>query len=78
MNCQDAIALLSDYLEGVLSSEFLRKLEEHLEGCPACRAYLATYRKTRSLAADASRVEMPEEMKIRLREFLLAQLREDG
>jgi hypothetical protein len=28
-----------------------------------------------SLAADAGRVEMPEEMKARLREFLLRQLR---
>jgi anti-sigma factor RsiW len=78
MTCQDAIALLSDYLEGVLSPEFLRELEEHLEGCPACRAYLATYRKTRSLAADAGQVEMPEEMRTRLREFLLARLREEA
>jgi len=77
MTCQDAIALLSDYLEGVLSADFLRELDAHLSGCPACRAYLATYRKTRSLAADASRIQMPEEMKSRLREFLLARLREE-
>jgi anti-sigma factor RsiW len=77
MTCQDAIALLSDYLEGVLSPDFLRELDEHLSGCPACRAYLATYRKTRSLASDASRVEMPEEMRTRLRDFLLARLRKD-
>ena len=76
MTCQDAITLMSDYLEGVLSPDFLRELEEHLSGCPACRAYLATYRKTRLLAADASRIEMPEEMKTRLREFLIARLRE--
>jgi hypothetical protein len=37
----------------------------------------ATYRKTPSLAADASRVKMPEEMKTRLREFLLSRLREE-
>ena len=77
MTCQDAIALLADFLEGELSSEFLRDLEEHLSGCPACRAYLATYRKARAMAADASRIEMPEEMKTRLREFLIARLREE-
>jgi len=77
MTCQEAIALLADYLEEVLSPNLLDQLEEHLSGCPPCRAYLATYRKTRSLAADTSRIEMPEEMKTRLREFLLSRLREE-
>ena len=76
MTCKDAIAILADYLESTLSPELVEKLEEHLRDCAPCRAYLATYRKTKSLAADAGRVEMPEEMKTRLREFLLAQLRE--
>ena len=76
MTCKDAIAVLADYLESALSPELVAKLEEHLRECAPCRAYLATYRTTKSLAADAGRVEMPEEMKTRLREFLLAQLRE--
>jgi anti-sigma factor RsiW len=76
VTCKDAIAILADYLESTLSPELVAKLEEHLRDCAPCRAYLATYRKTKSLAADAGRVEMPEEMKTRLREFLLAQLRE--
>ena len=75
MTCKDAIAVLADYLEAALSPELLAELEEHLSDCAPCRAYLATYRKTKSLAADASRVEMPEEMKTRLREFLLTRLR---
>jgi anti-sigma factor RsiW len=77
MTCEEGIALLADYLEDVLSPGLLGQLEEHLSRCASCRAYLATYRKTRSLATDASRVEMPEELKSRLREFLLRQLRED-
>lgn len=76
MICKDAIAILADYLESTLSPELVEELEEHLRDCAPCRAYLATYRKTKSMAADAGRVEMPEEMKTRLREFLLAQLRE--
>jgi len=76
VTCRDAIAILADYLESTLSPELVEKLEEHLRDCAPCRAYLATYRETKSLAADAGRVEMPEEMKTRLREFLLAQLRE--
>ena len=76
MTCKDAIAILADYLESTLSPELVEELDEHLRDCAPCRAYLATYRKTKSLAADAGRVEMPEEMKTRLRELLLAQLRE--
>jgi len=76
MTCKDAIAILADYLEAALSPELLAQLEQHFRDCAPCRAYLATYRKTKSLAAGASRIEMPEEMKVRLREFLLAQLRE--
>jgi hypothetical protein len=76
VTCKDAIAILADYLESTLSPELVEKLEEHLRDCAPCRTYLATYRTTKSLAADAGRVEMPEEMKTRLREFLLAQLRE--
>ena len=76
MTCQDVIAVLADYLETTLSAELRARLEAHLSDCAACRAYLATYRKTRALAAEAGRVEMPEEMKARLRDFLLRELRE--
>lgn len=79
MTCQQAIALLADYLEMVLEPRSLmEELEGHLAECEPCRAYLATYRRTRELAASASRVEMPEEMKERLRAFLLARLRDQG
>ena len=76
MTCKDAIAVLADYLETALSPALVEELEKHLSDCEPCRAYLATYRKTKSLAGDAGRVEMPEEMKTRLREFLLTRLRE--
>jgi predicted anti-sigma-YlaC factor YlaD len=77
MTCQQAIALLADYLEMVLEPRSLmEELEAHLHDCAPCRAYLATYRRTRDLAASTSQVEMPEEMKDRLRAFLLSRLRD--
>jgi hypothetical protein len=39
-----------------------------------CVAYLRTYRKTQELTGAAGRIEMPEELKTRLRELLLEQL----
>ncbi len=74
MTCRDAIAVLADYLEHALDPDVVQALESHLAGCEPCRAYLATYRKTRALGARAARVEMPDEMKTRLRQFLLARL----
>lgn len=70
MTCQDLIALILDYLEGGLTPEDAAEFEAHLRDCPPCQAYLATYRKTKAVAGAAGRVEMPEEMKQRLREFL--------
>lgn len=79
MTCQQAIALLADYLDMVLEPRSLmQELEAHLNECEPCRAYLATYRRTRELAATAHRVEMPAEMKERLRSFILAKLRDQA
>jgi anti-sigma factor (TIGR02949 family) len=75
MTCKEAIAVLADYLDAVLSEESVRRLEEHLHDCQPCVAYLNTYKRTRELAATAARVEMPEEMRRRLRGFLLERLR---
>ena len=77
MNCQDAIGVLAGFLEHSLSPELLAGLERHLSECAPCRAYLETYRKTVELTGRAEHVEMPEEMKARLRSLLLDELRRD-
>ena len=75
MLCKEMIMdFLADYLDGALSSDVLADLERHLQDCRPCVAYLNTYKKTRDLTGQAARVEMPEEMKARLHEFLLKQL----
>lgn len=75
MTCREAIALLGDFLDAALGEETLGALEDHLRDCAPCVAYLNTYRRTRDVTATMTRVEMPEEMKRRLREFLLLHLR---
>lgn len=42
----DVRANLSDYVEGNLPESTLRQIREHLEGCPSCRAFLATLGQT--------------------------------
>lgn len=73
--CKEFIMdFLSDYLDGTLTPDVVADLERHLQDCQPCVAYLNTYKKTRELTGRAGRVEMPTEMKARLREFLLNQL----
>jgi len=73
--CRDAIDVLADYLDGTMPRDLAAELERHLADCAPCRAFLATYRKTRELGAAAGRVEMPEEMRARLHRFLIGRLR---
>jgi anti-sigma factor (TIGR02949 family) len=75
MTCEEAIAKLTEYLDAELTPAVLEQLEAHLRICAPCRAYLATYRRTKELAAKVNRVEMPEAMKARLRELLIGVIR---
>jgi predicted anti-sigma-YlaC factor YlaD len=44
--CQQAVELVTDYLEGKLSRRQKRRFEAHLRACPNCRAYLEQIRQT--------------------------------
>ena len=56
--CQQAVELVTDYLEDNLSPQARRRFEAHLAGCPHCTEYLAQMRETIHLAG---RVE-PEDL----------------
>jgi len=75
MTCHEAIDILDDYLDAKLTPAVLEELEAHLRECAPCRAYLATYERAAKLAAKVNRVEMPPEVRRRLREFLSGPLR---
>lgn len=38
--CRDVVELLTDYLEGALSSDERERLERHIASCPGCEGYL--------------------------------------
>jgi anti-sigma factor RsiW len=44
--CQQAVELVTNYLEGALSRRARRRFEAHLAGCPHCTEYLAQMRET--------------------------------
>ena len=78
MTCEEMIAKLAAYLDAELTPETLRRLEAHLGECAPCRAYVATYRRTKDLAAKVNRVGLPEELKTRLRALLGQPGRSEG
>ncbi|HLX88038.1 MAG TPA: zf-HC2 domain-containing protein [Acidimicrobiales bacterium] len=40
LQCQQAVELVTDYLEGALSRRQRRRFEAHMRSCPNCSAYL--------------------------------------
>ena len=62
--CQQAVELMTDYLEGTLSWVARRRFEAHLAGCPHCTEYLAQMRETISLTGRLT----PEDLTPQLRD----------
>jgi anti-sigma factor RsiW len=65
--CQQAVELVTDYLEGVLPGAQRRRFEAHLAGCVDCPEYLAQIRAVITLAGTIT----PDDMTPRMRgEFI--------
>ena len=73
--CREVIVNhLDEYLEGTLSRGIVNSLEWHLSNCPACVAYLNTYKRTQEFTRRMGEVAMSESTKTHLRQFLLERL----
>jgi anti-sigma factor RsiW len=60
--CQQAVELVTDYLEGALSRADRRRYESHLAGCPHCTEYLAQMRKTIELTGTLTPDDLTPQM----------------
>ena len=61
--CQQAVELVTDYLEGVLSRSQRRRFEAHLAGCPDCPEYLAQMRAVIGLAGTITPDDLTPQMR---------------
>jgi len=66
--CQQAVELVTDYLEGKLSRAERRRFERHLVACPDCTEYLAQMRGTIRLAGHLE----PEDLSPELQDEFIA------
>jgi anti-sigma factor RsiW len=60
--CQQAVELVTDYLEGKLTRADRRRYEGHLAGCPDCTEYLAQMRKTIELTGTLTADDLTPQM----------------
>ena len=67
--CQQAVELVTDYLEGTLSRRDRRRFEAHLKNCPNCSAYLEQIRTTIRLTGTIEPDDLTPEAKRDLTEL---------
>ncbi len=60
--CRQAVELVTDYLEDLLSRADRRRFEAHLAGCPHCTEYLAQMRATIDLTGSIAPEDLSPQM----------------
>ena len=61
-SCRELFAQLSEYIDGELDPGLCTGIEEHMEDCPPCQAFLESLRRTVDLTRTLPREEIPEDM----------------
>ena len=74
LTCQQATALLVEYVNDALAPETMGAFQEHLRDCADCLAYLRTYRATIRALGTVRYGDMPAALQDRLLSFLHTRL----
>ncbi|NDC39761.1 MAG: hypothetical protein EBZ48_17300 [Proteobacteria bacterium] len=74
MSCADLRKCYGDYFDGELPVTVRGKLATHIEECPRCQEFAASYRLTVDLARELRNKPMPSDVQKRLRASLNARL----
>ena len=61
--CQQAVELVTDYLEGTLSRRDRKRFERHLAACEHCTEYLEQMRATVRLSGQIAPEDLTPEMR---------------
>ena len=66
LTCQEFVELVTDYLEGALDDDTVRRFDEHVALCPGCQTYLDQMRETASRLGEIPAETLTEEMQATL------------
>ena len=61
--CQQAVEMVTDYIENALPGDDRQRYDRHLADCPHCTEYLAQVRETIRLAGRLTPSDMSPEMR---------------
>ena len=70
MTCEEILATMNEYVDGERGSAICAALEEHLAGCNPCQLVVDNIRQTITLYKSGQPVELPAELRERLRSLL--------
>jgi anti-sigma factor RsiW len=70
LNCEGVIRELSNFLDGELDPAVQKELERHLTDCGDCALVVDQTKKTVQIFCNSEPVELPAEVRSRLREAL--------
>jgi anti-sigma factor RsiW len=76
--CQQAVELVTNYLEGALPPAARRRFERHLAGCEHCTEYLAQIRATIAVAGRIGPEDLTIEMRAAFSVLYQSWRREEG
>ena len=68
LSCKEVVEIVTDYLEGALSSRDRERFDAHLSSCDGCTNYLEQMRETIRLTGMLTEDQVPVEQRERLRE----------
>jgi anti-sigma factor RsiW len=68
--CSNLVSLLSDYIDGRLSTNVCAQLERHLAGCSDCTAFVDSFKSTVALLHSLTEDDLPPALRLRLKAFL--------
>ena len=66
VTCQEVVELVTDYLEGALTSEEAALFEQHLNFCDGCDWYVDQLRTTIATVGRIGPEEVPDAMRAKL------------
>ena len=70
VSCRHCVDHLLDYLEGSLTAEDEKAMDQHIAACPPCIDFVEQYRGCSELCRRSVTAEMPQELAARLEAFL--------
>jgi len=68
LTCREVVEIVTDYLEGTMSSADRARFEEHVATCEGCTNYLRQMRETIRLTGTLTEEQIPDEQRRRLLE----------